>query len=134
MLWRGKWQSTPVFLPGKSRGQWSLVSYSPWSMHPCKIPQTVTRKLSILDQKNISYFIVSVGQGSRSGQAGGFLLRESHEATVKIFSEAAVISSVNWDCRIHFLAHFRACLRRSASKLTYVVAGRPQVLAIWVSV
>jgi len=75
-----------------------------------------------------------VGQGSRSGQAGGFLLRESHEATVKIFSEAAVISSVNWDCRTHFLAHFRACLRRSASKLTYVVAGRPQVLAIWVSV
>ena len=28
--WRGKWQSTPVFLPGKSHGQMSLVGYSPW--------------------------------------------------------------------------------------------------------
>ena len=25
-----KWQSTPVLLPGKSHGQRSLVSYSPW--------------------------------------------------------------------------------------------------------
>ena len=26
----GSWQPTPVFLPGKSRGQRSLASYSPW--------------------------------------------------------------------------------------------------------
>ena len=30
ILWRGKWQSTPVFLPGKSHGQKSLAGYSPW--------------------------------------------------------------------------------------------------------
>ena len=28
--WRRKWQTTPVFLPGKSHGQRSLVGYSPW--------------------------------------------------------------------------------------------------------
>ena len=28
--WRRKWQSTPVFLPGESRGQRSLAGYSPW--------------------------------------------------------------------------------------------------------
>ena len=28
--WRRAWQPTPVFLPGESRGQWNLVSYSPW--------------------------------------------------------------------------------------------------------
>ena len=28
--WRKKWQSTPVFLPGKSCGQRSLVGYIPW--------------------------------------------------------------------------------------------------------
>ena len=28
--WRRKWQSTPVFLPGKSHGQRSLEGYSPW--------------------------------------------------------------------------------------------------------
>ena len=28
--WRRKWQSTPVFLPGKSHGQRSLAGPSPW--------------------------------------------------------------------------------------------------------
>ena len=28
--WRRKWQSTPVFLPGKFHGWRSLVGYSPW--------------------------------------------------------------------------------------------------------
>ena len=28
--WSSKWQPTPVFLPGKSSGQKSLVGYSPW--------------------------------------------------------------------------------------------------------
>ena len=30
LLWRGQWQPTPVFLPGKSHGQRSLVGGSPW--------------------------------------------------------------------------------------------------------
>ena len=29
--WRRAWQPTPVFLPGESHGQRSLVGYSPWS-------------------------------------------------------------------------------------------------------
>jgi len=29
ILWRRAWQSTPVFLPGESHGQKSLVGYSP---------------------------------------------------------------------------------------------------------
>ena len=28
--WRRVWQSTPVFLPGKSHGQRTLTGYSPW--------------------------------------------------------------------------------------------------------
>ena len=28
--WRRKWQLTPVFLPGESHGQSSLVGYGPW--------------------------------------------------------------------------------------------------------
>ena len=28
--WRTAWQPTPVFLPGKSHRQRSLVGYSPW--------------------------------------------------------------------------------------------------------
>ena len=30
ILWRRKWQSIPVLLPGKSHGQRSLVGYSLW--------------------------------------------------------------------------------------------------------
>ena len=30
ILWRRKWQPTPVFLPGKSYGQRNLVAYSSW--------------------------------------------------------------------------------------------------------
>ena len=29
ILWRRKWQPTPVFLPGESHGQRSLAGYSP---------------------------------------------------------------------------------------------------------
>ena len=29
---RRAWQSTPVFLPGESNGQRSLVDYSPWGL------------------------------------------------------------------------------------------------------
>ena len=28
--WRRAWQPTPVFLPGESHGQRSLMDYSPW--------------------------------------------------------------------------------------------------------
>ena len=30
MHWRGKWQPTPVFLPGESQGRWSLVGCRLW--------------------------------------------------------------------------------------------------------
>ena len=30
ILWRRKWQPTPVFLPGEFHGQRSLTDYSPW--------------------------------------------------------------------------------------------------------
>jgi len=30
--WRRKWQPTPVFFPGKSHGQRSLMGYSPWDL------------------------------------------------------------------------------------------------------
>ena len=32
IIWRMKWQPTPVFLPGKSHGQRSLAGHSSWSL------------------------------------------------------------------------------------------------------
>ena len=43
--WRGKWQSSPVFLLGKSRGQRSLAGYSPWG---CKESDS-TEQLTHMD-------------------------------------------------------------------------------------
>ena len=40
--WRRKWHPTPVFLPGKSHGQWSLAGYSPWG--PKESNMTVTKQ------------------------------------------------------------------------------------------
>ena len=30
IIWRRKWQPTPVFLPGESHGHKCLMGYSPW--------------------------------------------------------------------------------------------------------
>ena len=38
--WSRKWQPTPVFLPGKFKGQRSLAGYSPWG---CKESDTTER-------------------------------------------------------------------------------------------
>ena len=40
--WRMKWQPTPVFLPGKSHGQRSLVGYSPWGHNLATMPQQIS--------------------------------------------------------------------------------------------
>ena len=40
--WRRAWQPTPVFLPGESHGQRSLVGYSPWSRKESDTTELVT--------------------------------------------------------------------------------------------
>ena len=57
--WRRKWQTTPLFLPGESQGQRSLMAYSPQElqidtaeqliMHTCDIYYTAT--ISIFKRK-----------------------------------------------------------------------------------
>ena len=36
------WQPTPVFLPGESRGQRSLVSYGPWGHEELDMTELLT--------------------------------------------------------------------------------------------
>ena len=50
--WRKEWQPSPVFLPGESHGQRSLVDYSPWD---CKESDT-TEWLTQKQQKDTGYF------------------------------------------------------------------------------
>ena len=51
--WRRKWQPIPVFFPGKSQGQRSLVGYSPWG---CKRVghNSVTEQQEQKDKREIS--------------------------------------------------------------------------------
>ena len=44
--WRKKWQPTPVFLPGESHKQRSLVAYSPWSRKESDVTEHALRALS----------------------------------------------------------------------------------------
>ena len=56
--WRRVWQPTPVFLPGESHGQNSLVGYSPWG---CKELNT-TEQLTVLLLFGYNIFCESVHQ------------------------------------------------------------------------
>ena len=56
--WRRKWQPTPVFLPGKSHGQRSLMGYRPWD---CRVGHdwvinTFAFTLNILYVGPVSHF------------------------------------------------------------------------------
>ena len=44
--WRRAWQPTPVFWPGESHGQRSLVSYSPWGCKELDTTEWLTLSLS----------------------------------------------------------------------------------------
>ena len=43
--WRRKWQPTPVFLPGESHGQRSLVGYIPWGREETRLSMQGILKL-----------------------------------------------------------------------------------------
>ena len=43
--WRRKWQPTPVFLPGKSHGQRSLVGCSSWGRKESHMTEQITLSL-----------------------------------------------------------------------------------------
>ena len=42
ILWRREWPATPVFQPGESHGQRSLVGYSPWGLKESDTTQRLT--------------------------------------------------------------------------------------------
>ena len=56
--WIRKWQPTPVFLPGESHGQRTLVSYSPWGreIKRCLLlgRKVMTNLESILKRRDIT--------------------------------------------------------------------------------
>ena len=39
ILWRRKWQPTPIFFPGKFSGERSLSGYNPWGCKESDVPE-----------------------------------------------------------------------------------------------
>ena len=54
--WRRKWQPIPVFFPGKSHGQRSLVGYSPWGLKRVR-HDWATKQQSVCMSVPLSQFI-----------------------------------------------------------------------------
>ena len=50
---RRKWQSTPVFLPGKSHGDRSLVGYSSWSHKESDMTELLSTHTASLDMYHL---------------------------------------------------------------------------------
>ena len=44
-FWKRKWQSTPVFLPGKFHGQRNLAGYSPWGHKELAMTENISSSL-----------------------------------------------------------------------------------------
>jgi len=63
---RREWLPTPVFLPGESLGQRSLVGYSPWGRKELNTTERLTLSLSFIDPVGVFLgmfcFIVGVGK------------------------------------------------------------------------
>ena len=76
--WRRKWQPTPVFLPGESHGQRSLVGYSPWGhrvRHDWVTEHThtyavITIILKTVARPGMGYLTTQLGHSSISTVAG----------------------------------------------------------------
>ena len=55
--WRRNWQTTPVFLPGKSHGQRSLVGYSPWGHNESEMTKQLNNNLATKQQQSAEHVL-----------------------------------------------------------------------------
>ena len=58
MNWRRKWQPTPVFLPGESHGQWSLLAYSPWGHKESDTTEQLALQYTVVESASLIAHLV----------------------------------------------------------------------------
>ena len=56
LFWSGKWQPTPVSLPGEFHGQSSLVGYHPWGCKELKMTKRLTHTHTFLFYATTNHF------------------------------------------------------------------------------
>ena len=79
--WRRKWQPTPVFLPGESHGQRSLVGYHPWV---CKELDTTEQLTVHLPHMVYSQPPLNMGWGEDTVWTGQHCVTDCREAPWKV--------------------------------------------------
>ena len=62
--WRKKWQPTPLFLPGESRGSRSLAGYSLWGRKKSDTTERLTLQRFHLIALNVKSFFQKQGKGA----------------------------------------------------------------------
>ena len=76
--WRSKWQTNPLFLPGKSHGQRSLAGYSPWGCKRIRHDlETKQQQQHIRHSKEASEYVEAGDEAreeSRAGYAGPIVI------------------------------------------------------------
>ena len=95
--WRTAWQPTPVFLPGESHGQRSLVGDSPWG---CRV-KTWPKPLSMRAQTTVLSSICCTIR-SRWGILGPVILYAVFLTVCGLWSFYCLITNHNINCSNNF--------------------------------
>ena len=97
--WKRKWQPTPVFLPGKSYGKRSLVSYSPWGCKRVKHNLMTTTTSSFLFH---CYLLLHCFNRSQ------FTWQFSNWWTWRLHSDFYYSNAAVWSPYVHILEFFQS--------------------------
>ena len=62
MHWRRKWQPTPVFLPGESQGQGSLVGYGLWGRKELDMTEVMQQQQQQENERNMKFTLETTSQ------------------------------------------------------------------------
>ena len=116
MPWRRKWQPTPVFLPGKSHGQKSLVRYSPWGL---KVIHDLATKQQTVPRNGIAITLFLEDVVHKHTHTHTKILLKHKKEWNDAFCpvtwtdlEIIIVSEVNWTKKFtHCTAHLKLVLR-----------------------
>ena len=79
--WRRKWQPTPVFLPGESQGQQSLVGCCLWDHTESDMTERLHFHFHALEKEMATQSSVLAWRIPGSGEPGGLPSMGSHSRT-----------------------------------------------------
>ena len=78
ILWRRKWQPTPVLLPGKSHGWRSLVGCSPWGHEESDMTERLHFHFHALEREMATHASVLAWRIPGAAEPGGLPSMGSH--------------------------------------------------------